>query len=385
MKVVIGIYSHPEFYPPTLNAINILSNEGHDIEVVYNNVLKSTWPYNINVKLFPSGSLKPQKKIEVSSFFSKIGRWLKFNINLYKCLKNADTFIAYDPIPLFSYRIVSKLLLKKPPTIWYHNHDVHEINKFRKYSIGWFAIKSEYTHFKFIDIFSLPSKERKEFFSLDNFKGKYFLIPNYPSLLFYKRFMAIENPNYVNILFQGNISAGHGIEQLMDLLPREINGKNIHIILKGFISDNYLKSLKLKAFNLGIKDYLHFVGVTPYYEVPNTTESCHIGIAIFTNTDIMNRTLGSASNKIYEYIACGLPILYYDNVHFNNYLSNYKWAVSTDLSEKSLSDSLFYLINNFKELSISAKKDFENELNYENNLLQVTRYLESLNAEKHRK
>lgn len=371
MKIVVSIYSHPEYYPPTLNAINLLSNEFGKVDVIYNNVLKTEWVFKDNVTLHPVGSLKPHYEIEKSNKIFKIIRWIKFTYKIYKRIKYCDIFCANDPIPLFSYFVASLFTSKKPTLIWYHNHDVHQINELGKYSIGWFSAKFEPKFFKCIDIFSLPSIERISYFPIDNLKGFYFLVPNYPLLAFYSNFMSHEDESTITLLLQGNISPGHGIEELLNLLPTKISNKKIKLCFKGHIKKDYKQQILNKAEQNNILDDVTFVGVTPYHEVPETTIKCQIGIAIFTNIDIMNNTLGSASNKIYEYAACGLPILYYQNEHFSKYLKNYNWAIPTDLTQNSFISAIQHISDNYYQLSSQAKQDFKTELNFDKNFLKL--------------
>src|SRR3977135_151418 len=54
-NLVIGIYYHPEAYPPTLNAVNELSKIFKAISIVHRPHLKGNWQYPVNVKTIPSG------------------------------------------------------------------------------------------------------------------------------------------------------------------------------------------------------------------------------------------------------------------------------------------------------------------------------------------
>ena len=151
----------------------------------------------------------------------------------------------------------------------------------------------------------------------------------------------------------------------MGLLPMSVNGKQVQLVLKGFMKEPFNLKLGKIIEERSIQENVEFHGVTSYKEVPKVTASCHIGIAIFAKDDIMNKTPGTASNKIYEYAACGLPVLYYDNEHFRTHLSKYKWAVATNLTNQSLMDSIAFIDSNYAELSEAARSDFENELNFE--------------------
>ena len=69
--------------------------------------------------------------------------------------------------------------------------------------------------------------------------------------------------------------------------------------------EEYRRELEQLAAGNGVENRLVFAGFGPYREVPELASSCAVGLGIFTGQDMMNRTLGTASNKIYEYAAVG--------------------------------------------------------------------------------
>jgi len=96
----------------------------------------------------------------------------------------------------------------------------------------------------------------------------------------------------------------------------------------------------------------------------------------------MNKTLGTSSNKIYEYAASGLPVLLFDNAHFRNHLGQYKWAFFTDCTYESLIVNLEEIILNYPTLSNQARLDFEDKLNFENFIHPVIVYLQNIQIQK---
>lgn len=381
MRILAAVYSDPEYYPPTLNAIGLLADHCEKITVLSRNVKKKEWDYPKNVQLIRSGSLKNIRAVEKASALWKIISFLKFTFNCYRqLLLKPDWVICYDPIPLFSYRIASFFLSRKPK-LWYHNHDILSINFTKKFSVGWFASKSEKKMFKAMAIFSLPAQERKQYFNIDEFKGKYFYIPNYPSLLYYKRNLKKSNDplKNIDIIYQGSISYLHGLEEIIKIIPqlnREF-GKKFRLILKGFISEAYTIHMKQLARETGVENSLKIIGVGPYLDLISISSKCHIGIAVHTANDIMNKTLGTSSNKIYEYIAGGLPVILYDNEHFKKHLQHKKWAFFTDLSERSLLNIISSILKDYEAISIAARGDFEKSLNFENNFNPIIHYIKS--------
>ncbi|RZL45775.1 MAG: hypothetical protein EOP00_16765, partial [Pedobacter sp.] len=165
MRILATVYSDPEYYPPTLNAVGILAKQSEKIKILSRNIKDKEWDYPKNVELVKSGSFKPIRAIEKTNVLWKIASFLKFTFNFYKqiILFKPTWVICYDPIPLFSYKILSLFLIKKPK-LWYHNHDILSIGVTKKYSVGWFAAKFERNSFKDMAIFSLPAQERKEYF-----------------------------------------------------------------------------------------------------------------------------------------------------------------------------------------------------------------------------
>jgi glycosyltransferase involved in cell wall biosynthesis len=153
---------------------------------------------------------------------------------------------------------------------------------------------------------------------------------------------------------------------MVELLAEKIDGKQLHLILKGSVKDDYKKSINELALTYEVLDKITWVGVGPYSDLPDLTNSCHIGNAIHRNTDIVSKTLGTASNKIYEYAASGLPVILYDIDQFKKYLNQYSWTFFCNGSKKSIREVIENICINLPQLQQDARMDFENKLNFEN-------------------
>ena len=367
-KLVAAHYSHIGFYPPSINAVQILSGRYDDILVLNSNVFRSEFVFKKNVIIKVVGKYTAIRDFENRSILLKVFHFVKYVLFLKANLKNADVFIAYDAIPLLAFRIIRFFEpFKKAPLLWYHNHDVYEPGVNRILSIAWLAEHNEPRMFPRIDFFSLPSEDRRKFFPIHLLKGTYFFLPNYPSKEFYQKFV-IQNKkldNDIKLIYQGSIGPGHGLESIISILPNKILGKILTLHLKGFISDAYKIELKRIANLYFVDSHLFFYPVTAYQDVPKLASTCHIGIGIHTGNDRMNGSLGTSSNKIYEYAALGLPVLLYRNKHFVKTLSMYPWAKFTDLSELDLMHCIKDIANNYEFLSQSSIDSFNNDLNFE--------------------
>ena len=367
MKIVVLIYYHPEFYPPTLNAILNLADLFESVTVVTRNTLQSDFKYPNNVNLIKLGPYKTIKETEERSLISKGFSFFSLCRKAFSVINNVkpEYVVAYDPIPLLTITLLRPVFSKTK--MWYHNHDISQINQFKKFSIGWFAAKYERRAFSFLDIFSLPAKERLDYFhSFKKGKTKFFYLPNFPSKKIYRSFSSSEpDSQEVNLIYQGSIGPGHGLEEIIDCLDTLVVGMRLNLFLKGNINNEFKAKLIEHAKLNGVEKQLSFFGITPYVEVPKLTQKAHIGLAIHMGTDVMNRTLGTASNKIYEYAAVGLPVLLYDNSHFREHCDKYEWAFFTNCTRNSLIKCISEILADYPRFSKAAKSDFEKKLNFE--------------------
>jgi hypothetical protein len=375
-RVVVSIYLHPEYFPPTINAINSLAEICQELVVVTNNNSKDDFFIGKNIRFKKLGECISPIEFEQKSLAYKILFFLKFTLTFFKYSrsKKTDLILMYDSVPLFSFFLFRKLLKKKTIS-WFHSHDMPMRDKLKKYSIGWFSAEYELKALQKVSIFSLPTDDRLKYYPNINPNTKYFELPNFPSQKIYNNSLKEDrkstNDKLIKIIYQGTIGWGHSIEEIVTLLESKINGKTLHLTLKGKVKSDYKDAIDKLADLHNVSDKLSWIGVGPYKTVQNITKENHIGIAIHLG-DIPQ---GTASNKIYEYAACGLPALVYDNEQFNRHLGGYKWAVFTDGSVESLRKAIEYCDNNFDELSKSAIEDFNSLFFFEKDFNKIKHFL----------
>jgi glycosyltransferase involved in cell wall biosynthesis len=365
LKALVCIYNPADLFPPTLNAVRLLAGEFDDVLLITNrqdDEMPANFPPNVRVQ-YVLDNMKGQR-----SAVANMLRFLRFTLAVRKVLSQTRFHVAlmYDPHAWLSVVTARRLFSNAPRVKWYHNHDIYELSTQRRFSAGWFAVKQEAKHFDELDIFSLPSNERKQYFPIDKLKGEYFFIPNYPSAAFMEKFpKARPSKEFINLIHQGRISEGQGLEPVIELLSTVVNGKQLKLVLKGFIQPSYKATLEELARSKGVAHQLVFHGPSAYSEVPRIASGCQIGLAIHQKAGIMSATLGTSSNKIYEYAALGLPVILLDTPHFREHLERYSWAYFTDCSTASLLKCIGSIDKNHDALSESAQHDFKTHLNFE--------------------
>lgn len=370
MKVLVLNYTHPEGYPPTFNAINNLSKHFQQVFVLSTNTLDTKWTYDNNVHLTLLNAEKDRFKAVKISKWQKINAYFNYIRQLYLLIRKEkpELLLIYDGVPFFFYFIVSKFLVfNKKPFVWYHNHDIFPLSFYKKYSVNWFGALCEQKCLNLASVFSLPANERKEYFPMNTFKGKYLFIPNYPSKYFHGK-LNIENKTIndkINIIYPGSICEKHGFEEAISILNEKIEDKEIHLTLLGDITDSYKNELLEIVKQYNNLDKLHFKSRVSYFDVPEVMKQQHIGWAVNKPLDVTYATGGTAANKIYEFLALGMPIILYDTENYRQYLQGNEWAFFSDLSKESLTLHIKTIISNYNQLSINARRAFENNFAFE--------------------
>jgi glycosyltransferase involved in cell wall biosynthesis len=370
-RIVAGIYTDADFFPPTISAILNFAQVSEEVILISRNNNAVDYPYPSNVRFKKIGRLCSVREMENQPIVIKAIEFLKFSFYLFWFSRNkrCELLALYDHIALFSFFLSKNISGKR--NVWYHNHDMPIKGLIKKRSLGGVAASCEEKAMKYIDFFSLPSRERLQFYSHIDKQVPVFIIPNYPSLKVYGN-LSPQNKSgeTIKIIYQGFIGLGHALEEVIQCLAAyKENG--IQLILKGSVTPDYKEKLDNLAQEVGVCDQVQWFKVGPYKELPKLTSSCNIGIGVNKNTDIVNLNQGTASNKIYEYAACGIPVIVFDNEQFRSYLGKYPWVFFTNGSVDSLKEIMSSIKKNASELGKLGRESFEKDLNFEKVFLPV--------------
>ena len=148
-------------------------------------------------------------------------------------------------------------------------------------------------------------------------------------------------------------------------MPHPINNKKITLTIVGQTNTKYKQELLNYAISKGVEKQLFFVERLPYVEMSNFLKNYHIGWAMYKPLDMSVSTAGSSSNKIYEFLANGLPIIVMGNEHHKKHLSISKATFFCDLSPQSIIKSIEIINDNISNLSEKAINEFEDNYQFE--------------------
>lgn len=374
-RALVVVYSHVEFYPPTINAIEVLSEKYDDVIILHRNTKVKKYIFADNVKEFISGDFVSINDTQIKSYWWKLKSFFSFCKLFYKLIKDykPGLILIYDPIPLLSYKIIQTFVNVDAKT-WYHNHDLLTENNVKRFSISWFAMLNEKSFIHNVDVFSLPTQLRMMYFNSNNIS----LLPNYPSLKLISKINNISKPKLESdkfkIIYQGVISEGHGIEEI--IMSASII-QNIEFSIVGFYNDDYLVKLRelINTCNVDSK-----VKIYPFFDdyksLLTFTSEHDIGVGLYMSNNEMNKTMGTASNKIFEYIACGLVVLLNDTPFYRDLFKSNDCIFFTEINQNAITNSIQSIILNKIKLNCNSSISFEKDFYFEKQFLPI---LESLN------
>jgi glycosyltransferase involved in cell wall biosynthesis len=372
-RIIVSIYVHPEFYPPTLNAIINLSSIYDEVVVLTRNNIETNFPFPVNVKIKSLGKRIGVIESEQSSLITKILFFLQFAIAHIPYLVNKkNRFVCYDAIPLLTISILTRFF-RLDRHIWYHNHDMPNLSGCHKFSISWFAARYEKWSIKYISKFSLPSVDRLKYYpELDRESIEFVFLPNYPSIKIFNQYVRKMTPVNIRVLYQGSVAKLRGFEEFAKFMQN--SEKLINLTLKGPVRNNYDTELNQLFRKLKVIDRIEFIGISKYISLVNDMTNYDVGLAVQLGQDEIRKTLGTASNKIYEYAASGMPVIVADNQQFKKYLKDEEWVFFYDEKADNFEDIITEIISNYTELSSKARIAFETKFNFEKYFYRDEKY-----------
>lgn len=364
--VLVALYDNPDKFPPTLNAINELVKLNNKVIVLCRNPT-SHKKFNLNEKTNCIGIDINDNGNLNSSAWLKLLFFIRFTLHLWRCnIKfRPQINLVYDSYSFAGFHLIKSFVRKTK--LWYHNHDVTDLKFVSKKSLTYWCWKIEQKHINNATIFSLPDLSRSKFF---NYQNPICFLPNYPNLCFNTNNLEKQNSaNTLKVIYQGRVSAGHGIFEFIKYLKQTKYKITLHII--GSYDNVFKEEISTFVNANKLTDKVFLLNPIPYLELKHFTKNFDIGLGILQPINAAYSTAATASNKIYEYIAFGMPVILFDNKHYKDALQKYSWAKFTDLSENSFDIIFADLMKNHQYYAQQAYKDYRNQLHFEKHFLPI--------------
>jgi glycosyltransferase involved in cell wall biosynthesis len=198
-------------------------------------------------------------------------------------------------------------------------------------------------------------------------KNKTIVLPNYPVLDFFVDLKKTTNDSNGFLFgYLGGISSVRNFNFLLKAF--EIShriSKNVKMLLVGPIEDQELKENISKMQNK-YPDSFSYISRKPYKEALQIMKNCDAGIIVLKP---LPNVLNSSPNKLFEYMALGLPIVASDFPAWHKVLDEAKCTVYVDpLNVNDIAEKMVFLANNpekAKQMGKRGKKIAFEKYNWE--------------------
>lgn len=172
------------------------------------------------------------------------------------------------------------------------------------------------------------------------------------------------------LLYQGVLLEGRGLAKTIEAIR---NLSNVHFVILGEGVER--KNLEKLANDLDISRRVHFLGTINQSELVNYTVEADIGLSLIENISLSYYY--ALPNKLFEYIAAGVPVICSDMPQMKMVVDKYKVGECISLdSGESLESKIRQLIDNRDLLREYSKngKEAAKDLNWEVEFEKVKSY-----------
>jgi glycosyltransferase involved in cell wall biosynthesis len=360
-------YTNPGGYPPLEHSSRILAKEGWDVLFVgtgavgANALTFSTHP-NIRVKLIPFCSPGWRQKVHYV--------WLCLWVIFWTVRWQPQWVYASD---LLSCPIAYLISLFPAPQVVYHEHDSPRgdpTSIFIKLCLSTRKLLAQRALACIV-----PNQERLESF-IQSTVGKttdaMFCVWNCPNREEVSSMRLAKTDNDLCLLYHGSIvppQLPETIVQAMAKLPKNIKLKIVGYETIGHIG--YVKYLQELAGKLGISEQINYLGSVPTrVDLLQQCQSCDVGLSLFPFESLQPMT--GASNKPFDYLACGLPLLVSDLPDWKEMYFDPGYAlVANPEDPNSIAEALRWYLEHPKEMREKGRQRLLKEWNYETQFAKV--------------
>lgn len=174
-------------------------------------------------------------------------------------------------------------------------------------------------------------------------------------------------------LFQGTMNKGRGFELLLEAM--RITNNKIKLVMLGF---GYIKEqLKRLVGNFRLEERVKFLDRVLPEVLPGYTSAADFGVDLAEDLNLSKKL--ALSNKLFEYIHVGIPVLCSDTIENKRIFAEFKIGILTENNVDKIAGNMLKLVNSqelsyFKQQCELAAKKY----NWQNQAVELNNIVNSL-------
>ncbi len=327
-----------------------------------------TWPEGVRIdRVGPSVSPSEQLAASPAAKLAEYARFVRA-VRAALAAERPQVVYAYEPHALAALAIAGC-----GAPIVYHRHDLEALGPIDRRSLqGWLYLWARRLG-RSADLLVMPERQRA--IDYQRFVGDdraALVVPNFPLRA---SFPPIDDWGAVlarrsgerQVLLRGALGPDNGILEMVRALAHL--DASISLRLCGAAAPSFEREIVALAAGLGVSDRMRCDGYVPYARMNRETVAASVGVVLYRPTNINWQHLGSATNKLYEYAACGVPAVVPDRPSFREFLGGETWVAYADAADPaSVAQAIEGLLSDgeaYEARCRAARRAFEERFNYE--------------------
>jgi len=361
-------YNNPDGYPPIINSARLLARAGLNVDLLcreYGPRWKVDYPAAVSVRRIPRGHA--HSWTEYLNFIAQV---------VHSASQSTALYIGHDMHALLPARI---LATRYHRPLVYHCHDFADA----RLQLDWggrLVRAFQYRFARTADLVIVPDAERGRIIARAlQLRKPPLVVANAPLRRTQNReetgsgvlqtALAQRGYSFERVVFrQGRIGRGHAIEATLRSLPTWAR-REWGFVIMGPGDETYSEYLRALARSLGVADKFVILPPVSYDEVVHFTAGADVGHALYEPIHLNNVHITTASNKIMEYMAAGLPLLVSDRPGLVTLIDEYGCGIAArEDSSAGIADAVNRLLGDSdraRRMGMAAAQAFDQFYCYE--------------------
>jgi len=379
VRIQAIFYNNPDQYPPIINSTRLLARSSFEVEILCREDGEH-WEVT-----YPPGTCL--QRIDTRSGNSWQEYWGFVRRVFREADKQAALFVGHDMHGLLPARLLASRFGR--PLV-YHCHDYADCSA--QLPLGSRLVRTfQYYFARTADLVIVPDAERGAFMARElKLKKLPLVVANAP--LSHSRgsgeallsALVARGYSFERIVFrQGRIGEGHAIEATLRSIPYWVS-KDWGFVVMGYSEANYLERLSALARTLGVERQFAILPPVEYDQVKDFTPGADLGHALYEPIHVNNIHITTASNKIMEYMAAGLPVMVSDRPALRALVERYGCGITADEGDPQ---SIALAVNSVlgdpartQQMGAAGRRAFEQVFCYERQFAPALEVFRALSA-----
>ncbi len=367
-RLLVVFYANPDHYPPTFNAVSLLS-EHFDVHVVCRKSDRETRLWPARVRLTRVGPSRTQAESMAVSKAEKLREFLAFVWAVKSAMREQSPAIvlAYE-----AHAFTATSLAGCRAPLVYQRHEVEELDRIDRRSLGGWIGTYALRKSDEAALLVFPEAHRAEYYQrFVKLRREPMIVPNFPLCSSFPEpdFAALfpERARARHVLYRGAIGPSNGLREAIAAMPW-IDAA-ISLRLCGASDPEFREGLEQLAIAERVRSRVDLTGFVPFDELNRQTQRASVGLMLYQPIGTNWTFIATANNKLFEYAACGVPALAPDRLAFQELLGNEGFVELVDETDpKAIAAAVGRILASpeaYEARSRLARKRFVEQFNYE--------------------